>query len=289
MERYVLFNEVAKQLSFSKAAEILAISRSYLSSQIIELEKELELTLLIRSTRRVRLTPSGQKVVVQIQQIQDSMVQFERQIQRNKTDVSGKLKITAPDIFSQRFLVDICQGFKQKFALIEFEIDVGYQKQDLTKQNFDLAIRATNAPPENMVAKKLFAYQHICCASKHYLANAPSLTCPEKLVQHQCLSDPTLKQWDFYKDDKKISVNTHAALAANNNFLLLEGAIAGQGIVKLPDYLLLPAIEKGLLVQVLPEYFIKQQYIYLIYPPQIKRSASLNAFIHYMAEYFNPL
>lgn len=285
-ERYALFSEVAKQLSFSKAADSLGISRSYLSSQINQLEQELATSLLIRSTRSVRLTPAGEKILEKMQGINASIMQLEKELDHTKSEVSGLLRITAPAIFSQRFLVDICHDFQKKHNNIEFDIDVGYNRQDLAKSYFDLAIRATNTPPDNMVAKKLMSYQHICCASPSYLAHRGTPDHPHDLHRHNCLSDPNLTHWQFFDGNNTIQVDTQGDFLINDNFLLLKAAQQGKGIIKMPCYLVDPLLKTGQLMQILDSYFIAKSSIYLIYPPQLRQSTKLSAFTDFMQQWF---
>ncbi|MDC5803888.1 LysR family transcriptional regulator [Vibrio europaeus] len=285
-ERYALFSEVAKQLSFSKAAENLGISRSYLSSQINQLEQELDTSLLIRSTRNVRLTAAGEKILAKMQFINTSIVELEKELDHTKSDVSGLLRITAPTIFSHRFLIDICHQFQQQYPEIEFDLDVGYNREDLTKSHFDLAIRATNNPPDNMVAKKLIPYQHICCASPEYLEKHGVPSHPDELVHHNCLSDPNLRRWQFIDNTKSIEVETNGDMLINDNLLLLTAAQQGKGIIKMPSYLVQPSLDSGQLVQLLPNYFIARSNIYLIYPPQLRSSNKLAAFIDFTQKWF---
>tara|TARA_Y100001960_G_C14776341_1_gene883391 strand:+ start:613 stop:1527 length:915 start_codon:yes stop_codon:yes gene_type:complete len=286
-ERYALFSEVANQLSFSKAADHLGISRSYLSSQIQELEQELETSLLIRSTRSVRLTSAGEKILHKMQGVNAAILQLEKELEHTKNEVSGVLRITAPTIFSHRFLITICREFQTLHPQIEFDLDIGYTRADLTKSNFDLAIRATNNPPENMVAKKLMSYQHICCASPKYLAQAGQPSHPQQLTQHNCLSDPHLTRWSFFDGKQPIEVTTDGDMFINDNLLLLEAAKQGKGVIKMPNYLVQPAIDSGDLVQILDDYFITESGIYLIYPPQLRSSTKLSAFTEFMQQWFN--
>lgn len=286
-ERYALFSEVAQQLSFSKAAESLGISRSYLSSQIHQLEQELESSLLIRSTRSVRLTAAGEKILAKMQGINASILELEKELDHTKSAVGGLLRITAPTIFAHRYLIDICHQFQQQHPDIEFDLNIGYTREDLTKSHFDLAIRATTTPPENMVAKKLIPYQHICCAAPDYLAERGIPTHPQHLSEHNCLSDPNLRQWQFVsKDNQLIEVATDGDMLINDNLLLLDAALKAKGVIKMPCYLVKPALDSGQLQQVLTDYSMTQSSIYLIYPPQLRRSTKLSAFVDFVQQWF---
>ncbi|MFM2589024.1 LysR substrate-binding domain-containing protein [Vibrio sp. TBV020] len=285
-ERYALFSEVANQLSFSKAADNLGISRSYLSSQINQLEQELSTSLLIRSTRSVRLTAAGEKILAKMHGINASILELEKDLDHTKTEVSGLLRITAPTIFSHRFLIDICRDFQTLHPHIEFDLDIGYHREDLAKSHFDLAIRATNTPPDNMVAKKLMPYQHVCCASPDYLKRNGTPQVPSDLTKHNCMSDPNLRRWQFSKDNNIEQINTHGDMLISDNLLLMAAAEKGKGIIKMPCYLVEPALESGHLVRLLDDYFIAESYIYLIYPPQLRSSTKLSAFTDFVLKWF---
>ncbi|WP_047044413.1 LysR family transcriptional regulator [Vibrio mexicanus] len=286
-ERYALFGEVAKLLSFSKAAESLGISRSYLSSQIHQLEQELQTSLLIRSTRSVRLTSAGAKILASMTEVNGHLLEMEKALSHTQSEVSGTLRITAPTIFSHRYLLDLCTQFQAIHPNIRFDLDIGYTREDLATSNFDLAIRATNTPPETMVAKKIMTYHHICCASPSYLAQAGTPVHPEDLRAHNCLSDPHLTNWRFSDENNQYEIATDGDLLMSDNALLRDAAVRGKGIIKLPSYLVQPQIDSGELVAILTQYHTMTNGIYLIYPPQLRDSKKLTMFVDFIAQRFS--
>lgn len=284
-ERYYLFAGVAELLSFRLAAEQLGISTSYLSQQIRQLEKQLGETLLIRTTRSVRLTPEGQALLAGMQQIKQQVTELERNLVKHHKEVSGRLKITCAAIFAQRYLLPACQAFRQRYPDVQFDIDAGYQNHDLTRMPFDLAIRATNTPPENMVAKKLMSYRHAVVAAPSYWSRYGKPKTPGELGAHNCLSDPNLNVWTFSQGDKKYSVNTQGSMTINDNFMLLNAAIAGEGVIKLPDYLSQTALQTGQLEQALADYQSGSRNIQLIYPQKLSQSELLTGFIQFLVQF----
>lgn len=284
-ERYYLFAAVAELLSFRLAAEQLGISTSYLSQQIRQLEQQLGETLFIRTTRSVRLTTEGQALLVGMQQIKQQVTELERSLEKHHSEVSGRLTITSAAIFAQRFLLPACQAFRQRYPDVQFELDVGYQNHDLTRMPFDLAIRATNTPPDNMVAKKLMSYRHAVVAAPSYWARYGKPQKPSDLTAHNCLSDPTLNEWTFYQGAQMSSVITQGSMAVNDNFMLLNAAIAGEGVIKLPDYLSQPAVQSGQLESVLNDYESGARNIQLIYPQKLSQSELLSHFIEFLQQY----
>lgn len=283
LERLMLFSEVAQHLSFTIAANSLGISRGHLSAQIKQLEKDLDTPLLIRSTRSVRLSAEGQRVLESMEQIRRSLLELERNVEHEGQAIEGMLKITAPAQFTERFLLDICDQFKQQHPLITFSIDCSYTSYDLNRSDFDMAFRATNEPPQNMVAKPLFSYRHVCVASPSYLSQNSKPNHPSELATHQCLSGQDFQTWPF----EGIDVPLSGWIQLNDNHMLKKLALQGQGIIRVPDYLVSEEVECGALDVVLSSFMPTGRTIYIIHPQLIHQSRKLNAFIEFTRAYFS--
>ncbi|MBW8189608.1 LysR family transcriptional regulator [Neiella marina] len=290
IERLLLFSKVAEHLSFSKAADELDISRSYLSQQISQVESELKTQLLIRSTRKVRLTTEGQKVLRQMLDINRTLLDIERDLSHSDQSVSGVLRITAPAFFGSAYLMQICNSFRQQYPQVEFEIDVGNHLEDLAKRNYDLAIRVTEQPPENMIARQLTCYEHWICASDEYLARAGIPEQPADLRHHQCLSHPDWRNWVLHRivkgHDEVSDIATHGGFAVNDYGVLVEACLAGNGLVRAPQHLLEPHVAAGRLQRLFQNYQIESRHVWLVYPQRIEHSTRMKLFIaHLLAQF----
>jgi DNA-binding transcriptional LysR family regulator len=281
-ERLFLFSQVAKHLSFTEASLELGISRGYLSEQVKQLEVELGQALLVRTTRNVKLTPQGETVLSSMVQVKQSLLELERNIRHETTNIAGQLRITAPSQFIQRYLVHICEEFQQLYPDIKIIIDCSYTLFNLSQNNFDLAFRSTKKPPLNMVAKKLFDYKHVCCASTTYLQKFGLPTSIEQLKDHQCLTSSEQSTWLF--NQQEVTVPHH--LCINNNHLLKELAIENQGIILVSEYLVDRDIKKGRLQQILSDQITLDSTVYLIHPQLISQSARLSYFIQFTINWF---
>jgi len=282
LERLMLFSEVAEHLSFTVAAEKLAISRGHLSVQIRRLEQDMAMKLLIRSTRSVRLTAEGERVLTGMNKIRHDLLSLERSAENEGTKISGRIKITAPALFSERFLFDIFSKFKQLHPAIEFSIDCSYTRFDLNRSDFDLAFRATNEPPQNMVAKQLISYQHCCCASPEYFAKKGTPIKPTDLSNHECIKRHDQPTWEFKQDN----VTAHGWLEVNDNHMLKGLALAGKGIIRVPNYLVDNELSSGELEVIFADEMPKGSMIYMIHPQLIHQSKRLSAFIDFTRKYF---
>jgi DNA-binding transcriptional LysR family regulator len=281
-ERLILFSEVATHLSFTAAAEQLGISRGYLSEQIRTLESDIGRPLLIRTTRSVKLTEPGIQVLKGMRQIKGSLLELEREIRHDSSIIAGRVRITAPSQFTQCFLLDICADFQRLHPAVQISIDCSYTAYDLTQKDFDIAFRATINPPQNMIAKQLFTYHHICCAAPDYLSRYGYPTVIEQLVEHQCLTSTEQSQWTFVR--KNITVG--GDICINDNQMLKHQALLGRGIILVPQYLVEEEIALGQLQIVLPEELLPALSIYLVHPQQINQSAKLNTFMQFTQNRF---
>ncbi|MCG7588123.1 LysR family transcriptional regulator, partial [Photobacterium sp. OFAV2-7] len=121
VERLMMFLELAEQGSFTKATEKFGISKGYMSKQIKALEEDLKIKLVVRSTRYMRLTAEGQKAYNYGVEIRSQLQAFQSNVQEENECISGVLRLTAPKMFTEIFLVDICHAFQQKHPDIRFE------------------------------------------------------------------------------------------------------------------------------------------------------------------------
>ncbi len=283
LEKLMLFVEVAKSLNFSVAAELLGLSRSYLSEQIKRLEKELKTPLLVRTTRSVRLTQEGEAVFAQAEDIRRRVTELERSLSQQSEEISGLIRITAPKMFSERMLRDICVRFRQAHPGVEFEILSSYQAVNLTETMVDFAFRATLTPPENMVALHLFDYHHWLVASPDYLERRGSPKVVADLAEHECLTTLHQRSWPLNSGEYAVK----GWLATNENRLLKEAAVNGDGIIRIASYFVADELEQNRLVNLLLEETQgKYNRMYLLYPQLLHQSAKVRAFIAFVKQYF---
>ncbi|WP_198555684.1 LysR family transcriptional regulator [Colwellia sp. 75C3] len=283
LERLMLFSEVAEHLSFTAAAEKLNISRGHLSTQIKRLEQDMAMILLIRSTRSVRLTPEGERVLTGMNKIRHDLLELERSAEHEGNKIEGRIKITAPAGFAERFLFDVFSKFKQLHPAIEFSINCSYTRFDLNRSDFDLAFRATSEPPQNMVAKHLMSYQHCCCASPEYFARKGVPKTPNDLIDHECLKAQEQTTWQF----QQVEVPTHGWLSVNDNNMLKGLALAGKGIIRVPKYLVDNEIKSGKLKAIFEEQMPRGSMIYMIHPQRIHQSKRISTFLEFTQQYFD--
>ncbi|WP_232365146.1 LysR substrate-binding domain-containing protein [Salinimonas marina] len=133
-------------------------------------------------------------------------------------------------MFAERYLFGLCKAFRQQHPGMIFDINCSYTTFNLHQQNIDLAFRATNTPPQDMVVHTLFTYRHVLVAAPDYLANHGTPVTATELLQHNCLLTQHLRTWPLGDD----SIAVTGSLITNENHLLRQQALEGEGLFVLP-------------------------------------------------------
>ncbi len=293
---------LAQQGSYTAAATRLGVSKAAMSQRIAELERAARVPLVQRTTRSVRLTEAGQRLVddtrASFEQIEHSFAQV-----RDLAGVpSGLLRVTAPVAFARQQLAPRLADFLREYPDVRLQLDMSDRLSSLATEGFDLAIRHTARPPDTHVAWTLCNTHSVLVASKTYLRRAGTPQIPADLQTHNCLhylrtqDTPT---WTLVRvkskvkdkaNDERITVPVTGQLAANNSEALREAALTGLGIALLPDFSAQAALQQGKLVQVLPDWqpvgaFAEQLYAIRPYSPHVPRAVT--AFVDYLREALN--
>jgi DNA-binding transcriptional LysR family regulator len=165
---------------------------------------------------------------------------------------------------------------------VHISVDCSYTLFDLTRNDFDLAFRATVNPPQNMVAKKLFDYEQTCCASPQYLAKYGRPQTIGELANHRCLTGSEKSTWTFDQQAHEVSGN----LCVNDNHMLKQLALEHRGIILVAEYQVDQEIKRQQLTPVLTDHSTSTSALYLIHPQLIHQSARLSTFIQFTMDWF---
>ena len=258
-----LLTVIAQTGSFTQAAQRLALSKAAVSQRVTELERSVGVTLVQRTTRSVRLTDAGQRLV-------DSTTESFAHIARSvgsARDLAGQprglVRLTAPVALGRQQIAPTLDAFFKRYPEIRVELALSDEVVNLAHEGFDLAVRHTSAAPDNHVAWKLCGSRTLLLATAGYLRRRGTPTHPGDLVEHHCLaylrSGPAL--WMFERsagspepEPERISVTVRGPLCANNSEVLRDAALAGLGIAQVPDFSAAAALRSKRLREVLPAW-----------------------------------
>ena len=279
---------LAAQGSYTAAAERLNVSKAAMSQRIAELERITGVSLVQRTTRSVRLTEAGQRLVEETRASFDHIAQSFDQVRELAETPRGLVRITAPVAFARQQLVPQLPQFLRKFPEIRVELDMSDRLCSLGKEGFDLAIRHATSLPDTHVAWRLCGTETLLVASPGYLRSAPALCTPADLRLHNCLHYPRVNEspaWTFQPrpgrpEDAMVTVQLGGSLAANNSEALRDAALGGLGIALLPDFTAQPYVQSRKLVVLLPKWrsvraFSEHLYLLRPYTPHVPRTVSI--------------
>ena len=250
---------LAEQGSFTRAAERLDVSKAAMSQKIKELEQIAGVLLVQRTTRSVRLTSAGEKLVEELREPFARIEQSFFSVRDTAGPVRGLVRITAPVAFARQQLVPIIGEFLRDYPQLRLQLDVTDRIVSLSSEGFDLAIRHSDTLPETHVALPLCDTQTVLVASPAYLNQQGIPNTPQDLMQHNCLYYPRgveSPRWRFVTaaDGEEVQVRIQGCFATNNSESIRDAALQGLGIAMLPDFSAREALAAGSLQQVLPEW-----------------------------------
>lgn len=285
ISQLTLFYSVVQLGSFSRAAEQLAYSKSYVSQQIKALEQQTGLQLIERNTRNMSLTLAGEQLFAHSKKLVAELENASATLANLRAKPAGRLRITAPRAYSEYRLSPLLPQFLEAHPDVHIELITTDATLDLIQDKIDIAIRLSHTPPEDRIAKRLSNYGFQLCAAPSYLNQHGEPAKPSELSQHKALVynlGPSSRRWTFDVDGTETTIEVPVTLASDNSAVLLESALAGQGIVKLPDYVVANAIKEGKLKCVLSAFYPSKIPIYLIYAKKAKAFPSIQAFIEFI-------
>lgn len=244
------FLKVAETSSFTLAARAFSVPASSVSRRIRDLEAELKVELFIRSTRVVKLSALGQIYHDQVKDIVSALDNADEFVSQHSKVPSGILRITAMPGYGRLVLEPVLERLRQKYPEIILDVELTDQVSDITKNEVDIAIRATSVLPERAVAKKLSNNRFVLIASPEYLEKNGVPMTTEDLLNHQSLlyrGPNGILHWQAKTKGTWRELRTNPAYISNNGFALMQAAIAGQGIALLPEWGVSLELESGAL------------------------------------------
>lgn len=286
---------LAEQGSFTRAAERLEVSKAAMSQKIKELEQQAGVPLVTRTTRTLRLTSAGEKLVEELRVPFAQIEQSFFSVRDSAGPLRGLIRVTAPVAFARQQLVPHITAFLREHPQVRVQLEVSDRLVSLASEGFDLAIRHSEMLPDTHVALPLCATRALVVASPAYLRQYGQPQTPLALSEHQCLYYPRgteTPRWTFCRDgdSEKIVVNVSGPFATNNSESIRDAALQGLGIALLPDFSAQAALDDGRLVEVLPQWqtsgaFAKNLYIVRPWAAQVPRAVS--GFVHWLRNAFD--
>jgi len=285
-----IFLVVIKAGNFTAAAEQLLMSKQYVSRRMASLEAALDVRLLIRNTRKLSVTESGLVFSQHAQKILDDIQEAELAVSERRQELQGSFRISIPMSFGVSFLSPLIAEFLRQHPAVQFQIELGDRYVDLIGEGFDIAIRIGSLADSSLIARRLSVLKRVICCSPDYLLRAGTPKIPEDLLQHDCLRYGREGQngWELLQEGKRKLLDVRGPMVSNNGEVLRDAAVAGLGLVLLPEFIVESAIKGGSLVEVLSDFYPEPLTLSAVYPQHRQRSEVNKAFLDFLEERLKP-
>ncbi|WP_454830899.1 LysR family transcriptional regulator [Pseudoxanthomonas wuyuanensis] len=249
----VAFITVAREGSFARAADRLGVGRSAVSRSVQRLEDHLGTRLLSRTTRSTSLTSEGELFLENCQPGVESIMQALEEI-RDLRDgpPRGQLRIGATHAFGRRVLAPILNDFRLKHPAIGIELVLDERAADLAVDRIDVLFRDGRLDDSQVIARQLIPMQRLVCASSGYAERHGLPLSMEQLGEHACINrrlpNGRIRNWEFRIEGQTRSVVPQAEIVFNDDDLILESVLEGQGLAQLPAFQACEFLRSGRLV-----------------------------------------
>jgi DNA-binding transcriptional LysR family regulator len=279
------FLAVARDQSFTKAAEKLGITPSALSHTIRALEERLGVRLLARTTRNVAPTEAGERLMRSIAPLFDQITAEVEALGELRDKPRGTIRVTCTDDQIEMCLRPMLAEFLKNYPDITLEFYVDYGFTNVVEERFDAGIRLGEAISKDMIAVRIGPdWRLVVVGSPAYFERNPPPKTPHALTRHACVNirhrpSGAIYAWEFEKNGKGFTVKVEGQLVFNSIMHVLNAALDGIGLAYVPEELAAPYLADGRLKQVLSNWCPYFQGYHLYYPNRRQASPAFSAFV----------
>ncbi len=275
--------------SQAAAARELGVTAAMVGRYIQALEDRLGTRLLNRTTARQSLTEAGAAFYARAQGILEQMEEAETNAADRQAEPRGTLRVNAPMSFGTRHLAAAIAEFGRSHQKLRVELVLNDRVVDLIEEGYDVALRIGVLAESGLIARRLSPCRLVLCASPGYLERRGWPAAPADLLEHDCLVYTYASHgatWRFGGGDGEQEVRVSGSLVANNGDALTAAALAGQGIILQPTFIVGEALRDGRLLPVLPDWRLPDYNMYAVYPSARHLSPKVRRFVDFLAARF---
>lgn len=286
LNQILIFTKVIETGSFTKAAELLKQPKSRISRRLAALEKSLGTQLIYRTTRQLQLTETGKDYYRRCAPLIQDLENANNAMTSHAEEISGTLRITAPEDYGKYILVPLIDEFIKKHPKVHVEVVLSGAYLDLVKESIDVAFRIGNLKDAAMKSKRISSIVSIPVAAPSFLEKYPAITKPEQLANIPCISFHTRyrNQWRLYREKQEAKVKVQGPIMANSPEFVYHCALLGRGVGLVPEFLCAEALQSGRLVQVLKGWTTESAPIHILTPVQKDVPLKTKVFMEFAAE-----
>lgn len=288
-----VFTRVASLGSLSAAARALGMSQTMATKHVGAIEERLGVKLLHRTTRRLTLTEAGRRYLESVERILLEIEEAETSTSADRLEVRGILRINAPVSFGFREVAPLLSEFSQLHPSVTIDLGLNDRFVDLIEEGWDVAVRIGRLRDSTMIARRIAPCRLAVCGAPVYLANRGVPKRVSDLSEHNCLGYTLSnalgpEEWSFDVDGR-IKVPIKGNLRVNNGDALVAAAVAGQGLIYEPTFVVGDELRAGRLIALGLDYPpLELPGVFAVYPANRHPPAKVRAFFDFLAQRFGP-
>lgn len=290
LTRMQAFVDIVEQQGFSAAARKVGRSKALMSKYVRELEDELGILLLNRTTRQFSLTEAGEVFHKSALEILQKVGDLQDNVREAGKGHKGRLRVSAP-----RSLTDLEIGlpiveFATAYPEITIDINLDDAMVDMVEEGYDVAIRISRLTDSSLIAKKLSDFRMVLCATPEFIKKYGAPKTPQDLGDVPCIVDTNLMRranWCFLNDDgEEISVAVRGNIEVNSPEVARRAALASLGLTLVPEFSIENELKSGALISLLEDKIPSGGGIYAVYPHRRHVPGKVRVFVDFLAEWF---
>jgi DNA-binding transcriptional LysR family regulator len=279
------FLAVARLRSFSAAAREIGVSKSAVSQAVRQLEEQLRVVLLARTTRSVSLTDAGRRLVDAAGPSMGQLVSALAEISAQPGEAVGRLRLSVPRA-ALPFVIDpVLPAFRERHPRVEVEVVVEERFVDLVAEGYDAGVRLSEAIERDMVQVRLTdSFRFVVVGAPAYLTRHGTPERPQDLLRHECITfrsqtTGALYAWELERGRRSFRVPVRGGVVTSDVRLSASLAARGMGLAYVLEPMIADELRRGSLQLVLDRYAPVVPGFFLYYPSVARRSAPLRLFV----------
>jgi DNA-binding transcriptional LysR family regulator len=289
------FSALASAGSLSAAAREMGITTPAVSKHLALMEARLGVSLVVRTTRRMSLTPEGELYLESARRILGEIDAMEEMLGVAKATPKGLLRVNATLGFGRSHVAPLISRFVRKHPQVEVQLQLSVNPPPLTEDSFDVCIRFGAPPGSRVIARYIAPNRRLLCASPAYLSRHGVPKVPHDLTKHNCIGirqgEEAYGVWRLAsargKSATTEAVKIRGNLTTNDGEIAVNWALEGHGILMRAEWDIERYLRSGRLVHVLPQYHTPDADIHAVYPQRHQLAARVRAFVDFVALSFS--
>ncbi|WP_372573639.1 LysR family transcriptional regulator [Ruegeria jejuensis] len=286
IDRMRAFALVAKNASFTLAAQRMGRSPRLVSKYVADLEEALGVQLLNRTTRSVSLTDAGATYLTMCEPLLDGFDELEEAVRNQQAALRGVIHISAPTGFGSVRLAPSLADFAALHPEVEIDLRLSDRRVSIIDEGLDLAIRIGPMRDSSLKVRQLGSMPLVVCASPAYLKRTGMPTHPHALEAHECILDGNMTEstiWRFNMDGQELAVHVNGRLRANAPAASARLAATGVAVARCPAYTVSEALKSGELVELFANNCVTPYVVAALFPQNRRLTTRVRALIDHLA------